>query len=109
MAFFEMFAANMFTPLMDIIRHASEIGQLPETLEQAPIIVMLKQTEDPSLCGSYRPIAVLSSKYKVFTKFKATKLETVIPNFINTDQTGFICNHFSFENFRRFLNKINCA
>lgn len=76
-------------------------------LDHAPL--MLKPGKDPKLCGSYRPIALLSSEYKVFTKVIATRLEKVIPDLIYKDQTGFIQNCFSSDNIRRFLNVICCA
>lgn len=83
---------------MDMFKHAIEIHQLPKTLEQALITVLLKPGKDPKRCGSYRPVALLSSEYKVFTKVIATRLENVRPSLINEDQTGFIQNHFSSDN-----------
>ena len=92
-----------------MFRYSHEIQQFPKTLEQAPITVLLKPGKDPKLCGSYRPIALLSSEYKIFTKVIATRLEKVIPDLIYKDQTGFIQNRFSFDNIRRLLNVICCA
>lgn len=94
---------------MEMFKNAIEIRQLPKTLEQALITVLLKPGKDPKLCGSYRPIALLSSEYKIFTKVMATRLEKVIPSLINKDQTGFIQNRFSSDNIRRFLDIIHCA
>ena len=44
---------------MEMFKHAIEIHQLPKTLEQALITVLLKPGKDPKLCGSYRPIALV--------------------------------------------------
>lgn len=103
MDFYKAFASSLITPLMDMFKHATEIHQLPKTLEQALITVLLKPGKDPKLCGSYRPVALLSSEYKVFTNVIATRLENVIPSLINEDQTGFIQNCFSSDNIRIFI------
>ena len=77
-------------PLMDMFKHAVEIYQLPKTLKQGLITVLLYPGKDQKLFGSYKPIGLFSSKYKVLTKVIATRLETVIPSLINKDPTGFI-------------------
>lgn len=109
MDFYKTFAPNLIMPLMDMFKHSLKIHQLPKTLVQALITVLLKPGKDPKLCGSYRPIALLSSDYKIFTKVIATRLERVIPDLIHKDQTGFIQNRFSSDNIRRLLNIICCA
>ena len=109
MDFYKAFASNLIAPLMDIFKHSLEIHQLPKTLGQALITVLLKPGKDPKLCGSYRPIALLSSEYKVFTKIIATRLEKVISDLIYKDQTGFIHNRFTSDNIRRVLNVIFCS
>lgn len=83
------FASNLITPLMDMFKHSLEIHQLPKTLEQALITILLKPDNDPQLCSSYRPIALLSSEYKVFTKVIATRLEKVIPDLIKIRLASF--------------------
>lgn len=92
-----------------MLNYSIESGRLPETLEQALIIVLPKPGKDSRLCESYRPISLLSSEYKIFTKIIATRLEKVIPSLVNVDQTGFIRNRSLSDNVRRLLNIIHCA
>ena len=92
-----------------MLNYSIKNGRLPETLEQALIIVLPKPGNDPSLCESYRPISLLSSEYKILTKIIATRLEKVIPSLVNVDQTGFIQNRSLSDNVRRLLNIIHCA
>ncbi len=47
--------------------------ELPETLNQALITVLLKPGKDPNLCTSYRPISLLNSDYKILTKMIALR------------------------------------
>ncbi len=79
MDFYKAFTSSLISPMMDMFKHAIQIHQLPKTLEQALITVLLKPGKDPKLCGSYRPIALLSSEYKIFTRVVATRLEKVNP------------------------------
>ncbi len=83
--------------------------ELPETLNQALITVLLKPGKDPNLCTSYRPISLLNSDYKILTKMIALRLERVLPSLIHMDQTGFIKNRSSFDNIRRLMNIIYSA
>lgn len=49
-----------------------------------------KPNKDPSLCVSYRPIALLNSDFKIFTKLLLIHLNTLLPSLIHKDQVGFI-------------------
>ena len=57
--------------------------------------------KDPKLCASYRPISILVSDYKIFSKILATRLEKVLPDVIDMDQTGFIKDRSFIDNARR--------
>lgn len=72
----------------------SEGGALrPETLYEH-ITILPKPWQDPSLCGSYRPIALLNIDAKVL----ATILLHLIPQWVSRDQTGFILGREACDN-----------
>lgn len=107
--FFKIFANKLIDPLLDMFNYSIMSNRLPETLEQALIIVLPKTRKDPKLCESYRPNSLLSSEYKILTKIIATRLEKVIPSLIKADKTGFIQNCSLMDNVRRFLNIVHCV
>lgn len=79
-------------------------GKLPPTLRQAAITLIPKKGKDPLQCASYRPISLLNVDYKILSKQLAARLEKLLPQIINSDQTGFILNRHSSSNLRRLLN-----
>lgn len=56
--------------------------------------------------SSFRPIALLYTDLKVFTKTLTTRLNKRISTIIHPDQVGFVPNRFSFFNVRCLLNLI---
>uniref|UniRef100_A0A3P9QCK4 Uncharacterized protein n=1 Tax=Poecilia reticulata TaxID=8081 RepID=A0A3P9QCK4_POERE len=65
-----------------------------------------KINKDPEQCSSYRPIILLSVDVKILSKILATRLEKVVSNIVNIDQTGFIKERLSSNNTRRLINII---
>ena len=53
------------------------------------------------------PITLLNVDYKIGAKAIATRLKTVIPKLICTNQTGFIKGRYIGENIRYVLDLIN--
>lgn len=81
-------------------------SQLPPTLNLANISLILKKNKPPDSCSSYWPISLIGVDAKIFSKLLARRLEVVLPNLINPDQTDFIQKRFSITNIRRLLNVI---
>ncbi len=82
------------------------VKELPKTLGEAYISLILKKGKSPDLCSSYRPIALLNVDRKLLSKILAMRLEKILPTIIGTDQTGFIQGRNSSDNIRRLLNVI---
>lgn len=64
-------------------------GQPPHPqFSHSYISVIPKPGKDPSILDNYRPIALLNSDYKIFTKILASRLSRLIPKLINRDTPG---------------------
>lgn len=82
-------------------------GVIPPSWREAVIAVIPKEGKDKTDCSNYRPISVLNQVYKLFTSILARRLETILPNIIQLDQTGFIRQRQTQDNVRRTLHVIN--
>ncbi|XP_068107367.1 alpha-protein kinase 2 isoform X1 [Hyperolius riggenbachi] len=79
----------------------------PQYFGHSFISVILKSGKDETACGSYRPIALLNTDYKVFTKILATRLASILPDLIDKDQVGFTYFRQAGDNTRRTISLID--
>lgn len=79
-------------------------GETPHSWREAIISVIPKEGKDEMECSSYRPISVLNQDYRLFTAIMARRMEGILPDIIQLDQTGFIKERQTQDNIRRTLH-----
>lgn len=102
-----MFQGNYYTNIKGLFNYVLEGGEIPKSWNQALISVIPKPGKDVSECSSYRPVSVLNIDYRIFTTILAKRLENIIPELIDTDQTGFVKNRQTHDNIRRAFKLVN--
>lgn len=105
--FIKKFCPELSPILIPALQNALDRGVAPESWKTASICLIPKKDKDLQDCASYRPISLLNTDYKILAKILARRLETVLPQVIKPDQTGFIKSRFGTDNIRRLLNVIN--
>ena len=73
-------------------------------MAEALLTLIPKPDEDPKLCASYRPIALLNIDYKIYTNILANRLEKVLPDLVHPDQSGFIPQRQTHDNLHRLAH-----
>ena len=104
--FFKTFSDALAPILVRVYNDAFSKGRLPPSLSEASITLLLKKDKDPLLCSSYRPISLLNVDFKIMAKALASRLQRVLPDLVDNDQTGFIPGRLSTSNTRRLFNII---
>lgn len=71
--FFKIFKHRLAPLLRDMFIESLNAKQLPPTLRQATISLLLKPNKDPLDCSSYRPISLLNVDFKILSKTLAIR------------------------------------
>ncbi len=64
-------------------------GETSEYINKG-IITLISKSNDHARFNNWRPITLLGSIYKIFAKLLTSRLQTVLPNIIRPNQTGFV-------------------
>lgn len=78
-------------------------------MQRSFLTLIPKPEKDPSLCASYRPIALLNSDLNFFTKLLSMRLNLILPSLIHKDQVGFVPLRQAGDNTRRIIDLIEVA
>ena len=98
--FYKLFYDLLSENLLACLNEAYEENEF--TISQRRGIITLLPKEDGSLLDlhNWRPITLLNVDLKIAAKAIAKRLETVLPNIIHPDQTGFVKGRYIGENIR---------
>ena len=100
--FYKLFYDLLSENLLACLNEAYEENEL--TISQRRGIITLLPKEDGSLLDlhNWRLITLLNVDLKIAAKAIAKRLETVLPNLIHPDQTGFVKGRYIGENIGHF-------
>ena len=68
-------------------------GVLPCSTRKS-VLTLIHKKGDKDLLANYRPISLTNYDYKILTTTLANRLQSILPNLISTDQTGYIKNRY---------------
>ena len=84
------------TLLLQVIRDAF-VGNFPKSWSATRMVLLYKKG-DPELLGNWRPLSLINSDAKLFTKLLANRFNEVLPCLINPYQTGFLPHRLISDN-----------
>jgi len=74
--------------LLDFLNKCLESAQVPERWELGEVVSIFKKG-DPRLVSNYRPITLLDTIYKIYTRMVANKLSRAVDHLLRRSQYGF--------------------
>lgn len=102
---YKNFKDMLLVPLLNMCEESFEKGELPPSLRNAFITLILKPGKPPAKCESYLPISLINNDVKIIAKVLARRLEKHLPDIIALDQNGFIKGRQGSHNIRRSIQR----
>ena len=94
------------TPILQLLFQHILDNEIYPTSFQYSYILPIKKNHDSSNAMDYRPISLLNSDYKIFTKILKTRLENIMKTIISPHQGGFVPKRRIEERIHLMLSKI---
>ena len=85
-----MFFAKIKRLLFNAIQFCVKAGKLTQSMRQGLITLIPKKAQEPKFVANWRPITLLNSDYKIYSKMLANRIKSALNEIIHTDQTGFL-------------------
>uniref|UniRef100_A0A803TP05 Reverse transcriptase domain-containing protein n=1 Tax=Anolis carolinensis TaxID=28377 RepID=A0A803TP05_ANOCA len=104
--YYKIFQDILKIPLQKVMNRILEGARVPQTWENANIVLIPKKNTENSKVANYRPISLLNVDYKLFTSILADRFKNVLAKRIHEDQCGFLPGRQQKENIRIILNAI---
>lgn len=92
--------------LLEAIQAAVDQGYFHDHMNTALISLLPKKGKDHTECGNYRPISLINSDLKLYSKVLASRLDNYMGKLIHLDQAGFMKGRLAADNVRRLLHVI---
>lgn len=86
--------------ISDSFHFAFQTGSLSISQRRGVISLITKKDKDKSILENLRPFSLLNVDYKVPTKTVTKRIEKVLHEIINPDQTGYVKGRYTGENMR---------
>ena len=105
--FYQLFWDEIQPVFVNFVQHCFEEEKiLPENTNTGILNLIPKNRRDQRYLKNLRPITLLNVDYKIIEKALANRLDNVLPQIINNDQTGFMKGRRISTNIRKVMDII---
>ena len=92
--FYEAFSNELNDPHLKSFYHAKTYKEFSTSQRQAVIKLLEKKDRDKRLIKNWRPISLLNTDLKIFSKALAAKLKAALPSLITLQKTAYVQNRY---------------
>ena len=104
--FYKAFWIHLKEPLLKVYNYSFELEEMSYT-QYLAIIVLLYKKGLRELLKNWRPISLINVDSKLLSKVLATRVKTVLPEIIHTDQKGCIQGRYIGQGIRLIEDVVN--
>jgi hypothetical protein len=102
--FYKFFWIDINDILLQSINYAFEKGEMSTDQKLGIITLSPKKNKLRKYLKNWRPITLLTVDYKILAKALATRLKTILPEYIDESQFGYIKDRYIGENIRCLID-----
>ena len=106
--FYKTFWKTIGPDLFDVFKFSTENGALPKSCTRS-IITLLPKTGNLGLIKNWRPVSLLCTDYKIFTKVLSNRLRRTLEQIIHPNQTYTVPTRTIYNNISLLRDTINVA
>ncbi|KAJ1208012.1 hypothetical protein NDU88_003402 [Pleurodeles waltl] len=100
---YKTFATALAPHLLYVFEQSVQEGSLLISQNEALLVSLPKPRKDPMELGSYHPLAMLNTDYKMLAKMIVARLAPMVPDLVHADQNGFVPAQDTSHNIRRLF------
>jgi hypothetical protein len=98
--FYKFFWIDISATVVESINYAFEKGEMSADQRSGIITLSPKKNKIRTLLKNWRPITLLTVDYKILAKALAIRLKTILPDYIDESQFGYVKDRYIGENIR---------
>ena len=91
---YECFWDEVKKPFLAYIHKAFLNQELSTSQKQAVMKMLEKKDKDKRFIKNWRPISLLNTDMKIIRKFLSTRIKSVLPYLVSSNQTAYVKNRF---------------
>ena len=97
--FIKCFLPTLGNFLVTVLNESHRLGSLPDSQRKSVMSLIFKKDDDEDI-ANYRPISLTNVDYKIFVFTLTQRLQNIIKNLVNTDQSAYIKGRYMGTNIR---------